>query len=206
MSEEEVRATLGVSRETLALFDAFLAELTRWNERINLVSRRSLEVAWQRHILDSAQLYDLAGDREGLWVDLGSGGGLPGIVVAIMAREDKRFTVRLIESDTRKATFLNHMIGSLDLPARVEISRIESSDPATADVISARALAPLPALLQLADRFATPKTLCLFPKGRGSATELTAARADWHIDVDEVPSRSEPDGTILVIRQFRART
>ncbi|MEM9762610.1 MAG: 16S rRNA (guanine(527)-N(7))-methyltransferase RsmG [Pseudomonadota bacterium] len=205
MSEAEVRATLGVSRETLALFDAYLAELARWNERINLVSRRSLDVAWQRHILDSAQLYALAGDREGLWVDLGSGGGLPGIVIAIMAREDKRFSVRLIEADTRKATFLNHIIGTLDLPACVEISRIEASAPVAADVISARALAPLPALLRLAERFATLKTLCLFPKGRGSATELTAARADWHIEADEVPSRSEPDGTILVIRQFRAR-
>ncbi|MEL6769429.1 MAG: 16S rRNA (guanine(527)-N(7))-methyltransferase RsmG, partial [Pseudomonadota bacterium] len=199
------QGALGVSRETLARFDAYLALLERWNPRINLVSRRSLGEAWQRHILDSAQLFALAHDRSGLWVDLGSGGGLPGIIIAIMAREDKRFTVRMIEADTRKAAFLNHAIAELALPATVEIERIEAAAPAEASVISARALAPLPRLLQLAAPFATAKTLCLFPKGRSAPAELTEAEAAWHIDATGVPSRSDPDGSVLVIRQFRAR-
>lgn len=197
---------LDVSRETLERLEGYFALLTRWNQRINLVSRPSLAEGWNRHVLDSAQLYALVDEREGLWLDLGSGGGLPGLVIAVLTAEDRRFTVHMIESDERKAVFLRTVIATLGLErATVETARIEDATPQKAAVISARALAPLHRLLPLAARFATPETLSLFPKGRSAAAELTEARRDWHIEADSVPSRSDPDGTILLIRTFRAR-
>ncbi|MEO0428040.1 MAG: 16S rRNA (guanine(527)-N(7))-methyltransferase RsmG [Pseudomonadota bacterium] len=202
---EAVSEVLGVSRETLGLLDAYVDLLRHWNARINLVSKGSLDQVWERHILDSAQLFRLSEDRRGVWIDLGSGAGLPGIVVAIMATADRRFQVRLIESDLRKSVFLQRVIDDLALPATIDAVRIEAVEPMTATVISARALAPLPRLLHLAAPFAADGTLCLFPKGRTVEDELTEARATWHIDCKREQSLSNKDGTILAIRSFQAR-
>ncbi|MCL4170695.1 UNVERIFIED_CONTAM: hypothetical protein GTU68_049362, partial [Idotea baltica] len=135
---------LNVSRETFAALQAYAALLEKWNPKINLVSKSSLQDLWNRHILDSAQLFSLVQHPHNTWADLGSGGGFPGLVIAIMALESgSPDQVILIESDTRKAAFLRTVIRELGLRASVINKRIEQVDPLDADVISARALADL---------------------------------------------------------------
>lgn len=189
-----------VSRETsdrLVLLDALLK---KWNPAINLVSKTSLHKAWDRHIVDSAQLYGL-GPRVGHWVDLGSGGGLPGLVVACLAAgQGDPLRVTLIESDQRKAAFLR--VAAQDLSLRVDVlsTRIETAPPQAADVVSARALAALPALLGYAVRHLAPGGLCLFPKGAAWRQEVEQARKGWHFDVQIHPSTTESAGAILELK------
>lgn len=206
MNAADFGAVFPVSRETQERLAAFVALLTRWNMRINLVSRASMEVVWERHILDSAQLYPLADETDGTWVDLGSGGGLPGLVIAILTAEDRRFHVTMVEADERKCAFLQQAISTLDLPATIENDRVERLASATASVISARALAPLSQLLTMSQQFTVPETRLLFPKGRNLEAELTAAREAWHIDARVVESCSDPDGRILIVDHYRAKS
>jgi 16S rRNA (guanine527-N7)-methyltransferase len=190
-----------VSRETLARFDRYAALLEKWNPAINLVSKSTLAEMWTRHLLDSAQIFDLCPPDAQSWADLGSGGGFPGLVVAILAAErapDLRVT--LVESDVRKATFLNTVAREVGVSVMIRPDRIESLSPLASDVLSARALAPLDQLLSFAARHLAPGGLALFPKGASYADELAKARANWAFSVEETQSKTDPNAVILGIK------
>jgi 16S rRNA (guanine527-N7)-methyltransferase len=201
---EELVAGLNVSRETIAALQSFEALVQRWNPAINLVSKSSLSQLWPRHILDSAQIFTFCPPKAQSWGDLGSGGGFPGIVVAILAKElMPGLRVTLVESDARKATFLRQAVQALGLPTVVQSQRIESTEPLRADILSARALASLPDLLGFADRHLAPGGTAIFPKGERFPEEIADARKTWAFDVDTRPSLSEAKAAILVIRNIR---
>lgn len=191
---------LDVSRETYERLQSFADLLEKWNPRINLVSKASLPDLWTRHIVDSMQVFRLAPPAK-KWVDLGSGGGFPGIIAAIMAAEyrpDTTFT--LIESDQRKAVFLRSAARACDLKITVLSQRIESAPPQQANVISARALSDLTTLIGYAQRHAAPDCTMLFPKGKTWGKEVDDARATWNFDLEKVKSETEPEAVLLVIK------
>lgn len=199
---EALRA-LGVSRETEARLDAFVALLGRWSGAINLVSRATLAEVWTRHILDSGQLFALAPAGARHWADLGSGAGFPGLVIAILAAETAPdLLVTLVESDQRKAAFLGTVARETGLSPRIEARRIEEVPPLGADVLSARALAPLPQLLAHAERHLAPGGLALFPKGAGHAAEIAESLERWRFSVQKHPSRTDPEAVILAIGEI----
>ncbi|WP_414898955.1 16S rRNA (guanine(527)-N(7))-methyltransferase RsmG [Rhodovulum sp. YEN HP10] len=188
-----------VSRETSERLASYASLLRKWTPVINLVSRATLEELETRHFADSAQLFDLAPGEARHWVDLGSGGGFPGLVIAILADErapDLRVT--LIESDQRKATFLRTVAREIGLN-RVEVidERLETADPQGADVLSARALAPLDRLLGFAERHLAPGGAALFPKGARYADEVKRALASWRFEVQNHPSKTDPQAVVL---------
>lgn len=196
-------AGLSVSRETFQALDVFSALLHKWNPAINLVSKTTLSDLWNRHIVDSAQLFLCCPPEAKLWLDLGSGGGLPGVVVAVLARElQPELRVALVESDMRKATFLREACRILNLRADVFNTRIESLLDLQADVLSARALASLEALLAFADKLLAPKGVALFPKGAQHESELADARKLWSFDCKLLPSLSDDKAAILEIRNI----
>ena len=196
---------LNVSRETLARLHHYEAMLRRWQKSINLVGRNTMDQAWVRHFRDSAQLASLAPAAAKEWLDLGSGGGFPGLVLAILGVGH----VHLMESDGRKCVFLREVIRETQAPATVHHGRIEALPRLRADVITARALAPLTVLLPLAARHADARTVALLPKGRHAAREIQDLD-DWLIDsgismnirVESLPSRIDGEGTIVRIRGF----
>lgn len=196
-------AGLDVSRETLTALETFEALVRRWTPAINLVSKQTLPDLWARHIVDSAQVFALCPASARHWVDLGSGGGFPGLVVAVLAQELKPdLRVTLVESDLRKATFLRQAVQALDLPVTVLSQRIESIPALQADVLSARALASLRDLLGYAVRHLAQTGIAIFPKGARYEAEIAEARRDWAFDVDTRPSLSEAEAALLVIRNI----
>ncbi|MEW6258177.1 MAG: 16S rRNA (guanine(527)-N(7))-methyltransferase RsmG [Pseudomonadota bacterium] len=193
-----------VSRETLDRLDLLADILTHWQKTINLVAPATLPDLWTRHIDDSLQLLDHVPPTPLTWTDLGSGAGFPGLVVAAVLAERDGAQVHLVESDTRKAAFLREAARRAHLPVRVHPQRIEQAAPQLAagcDVVSARALAPLPKLLDLAAPFLAAGALGIFPKGKDAQGELTAARKGWTLDAELRPSRSDPEARILVVRR-----
>ncbi len=201
---EKTLAGVDVSRETLDQLQQFAALLGKWTRRINLVAPATLPDLWDRHIVDSAQLFALAPASARNWVDLGSGGGLPGMVCAILAREGLpgcRFT--LIESDTRKAAFLMTAARDLDLAVTVLPRRAEDVPPLQADIVSARALAPLDRLVPLVVRHLAQDGVALLPKGRNHAQELAAAQQEWQFEHTSQPSLTDPLARLLLIREIR---
>jgi 16S rRNA (guanine527-N7)-methyltransferase len=198
LGAEGFAALANVSRETLARLEAYAALLAQWNERINLVSRDSLRDPWRRHFLDSAQLFlHVPADARSL-VDLGSGAGFPGLVLAILGVAG----VELVESDTRKCAFLREAARIADAPVAVRHARIEAVPPHEVDVVTARACASLVRLLVMAQLFIAPHTICLFLKGERAAEELTAARRGWTMRAACHPSRADPRGVILKLEQI----
>jgi 16S rRNA (guanine527-N7)-methyltransferase len=191
-------AQTGVSRETLVRLEAYAALLVQWNPRINLVSRDSLRDPWRRHFLDSAQLLPYVPASARSLVDLGSGAGFPGLVLAILGVAG----VELVESDARKCAFLREAARIADAPVTVHHARIEALPPHQVDVVTARACAPLDRLLVMAQRFIGPRTICLFLKGERAAEELTAARRGWTMRAACHPSRADPRGVILKLEQI----
>ena len=189
----------GVSRETRARLEAYLALLRKWNRRINLVSRASLEDVWRRHVLDSSQLMAYLppppAGRPRVLLDLGSGAGLPGLVLAILGAGE----VHLVEADGRKAAFLREAARLAEAEVEIHACRIEAVKPFPADVVTARALAPLPRLLALAAPFLAPQGRGLFLKGAQAEAELAAARKDWDFSMESHPSCTYGSGHILVI-------
>ena len=186
-------ALTNVSRETRLLLEAYLELIRRWQRAINLVGRATLKDPWRRHFLDSAQLIQHLPPDPGKIYDLGSGAGLPGIVLAIMGQSG----VNLVESDQRKAQFQREVVRSLDLQVTIHAKRIDTLPTECADVVTARALAPVPRLLDLAKPLLRPNAICLFLKGRSVSDELTEARKCWRMAIDSFPSLSEPSGTVL---------
>jgi 16S rRNA (guanine527-N7)-methyltransferase len=188
-----------VSRETDALFDAYAALIAQWNPKINLIASSTLSDFKSRHIEDCIQIAALSAAPIGRWVDIGSGGGLPGIVLSIAFREeDIKFT--LIESDQRKCVFLRTVIRELGLKNTTVLSeRIEAIQPLNADYISARALAGLPSLLGYVHQHLSPAGTAWLMKGRKWREECDAARATWQFDLEDFPSKTDPDAAILKI-------
>ncbi|RYG91328.1 16S rRNA (guanine(527)-N(7))-methyltransferase RsmG [Loktanella sp. IMCC34160] len=193
-----------VSRETYDRLKAFEGLVAKWSPRINLVSKSDLSDIWGRHILDSLQLVPLVPGAPQSWVDLGSGGGFPGIVIAIVARDHwPDLTTTLIESDQRKATFLRTAIRELDLAATVRTERIEEAPPQAADVLTARALAALDGLFAYAEQHLAPDGVAIFPKGRRADEEIAQARENWTFDLQETQSITDPEARILTVRNIK---
>jgi 16S rRNA (guanine527-N7)-methyltransferase len=187
-----------VSRETQDRLEAMVDLLRKWNRHVNLVSPKSLPDVWSRHIADSAQLFDLAPKDATRWLDLGSGGGFPGLVCAILAAERRpTLAFTLIDADRRKCQFLQTVARELGLSVTVCATRAEDAAPFPADVVSARALAPLPTLFALSERFLSPWTCCLFPKGARAEAEIAAACATWRFKLRRVPSITSQTSAIL---------
>lgn len=194
---------LDVSRETLHKLQEFHDLLIKWNSSINLVSKNSLAHVWDRHVWDSAQIYILGHPCE-KWVDIGSGGGFPGLIVSIVGQEkNPDMQVFMIESDVRKSTFLRTVIRELGLNAEVSVSRIEEADPVEADVLSARALADLPVLLSFAERHLKPSGQALFFKGETWEKEVEDARKSWSFDLTPHTSKTNQNAAILEVREIQ---
>lgn len=196
-------AGLNVSRETLERLNDFSALVEKWTQKINLISKASIPQIWDRHIVDSAQIYGIAPAFQ-TWVDLGSGGGFPGIVVAILAAEHQpNAAITLVESDQRKCAFLRTAIRELSLNATVHSKRIESLDPLGADVLSARALADLDVLLSFCARHLDFKGTALFPKGENWKKEHETAQERWSYQCEAITSITNPAAAVLKIEEIR---
>lgn len=178
--------------------------LLHWQKAINLVSRTTLDDVWTRHILDSAQLAPLIPREARILADLGSGAGFPGLVLAVLRPE---LDVILIESDARKAAYLGEAGRRMGLSKRpkIVVSRIEVAPPAKADVVTARALAPLGLLLERAERHRSDPAICLFHKGKDWQVELTEAMKDWEIESTPQASVTDRDAVILRIGSYRTK-
>lgn len=188
----------GVSRETYRQLEILVETLERWQKAINLVGRTTMDSVWKRHIQDSAQIVPLIPREAKTLADLGSGGGFPGLVIAAM-RPDLQLT--LIESDARKAAFLGEAarkMGLQDLP-KIVIQRIETAPPSDADVVTARALAPLALLLEWAQRHRSDTAICLFHKGKGWQAEVDEAKKEWDFSPEPIASVTDRDAVILRI-------
>jgi 16S rRNA (guanine527-N7)-methyltransferase len=200
--EFEGRLAQSVSHETFQLLTCYVATLLKWSDRINLIARSTVPDVWHRHIIDSAQLYPIARAQglAGKWLDLGSGGGLPALVLAILDRPNGWISSStLIESDKRKATFLRLVSRELGLTLQVRDERIEEVQAQEADVITARAFAPLPKLLDLASRHLALNGKILLLKGSQAETEVQEARKHWHFVGQTFESRTQTDARILLI-------
>ncbi len=194
-------AGIAVSEATVDRLRQHLDHLLRWNGAINLVAKSTLPDAWDRHVVDSAQLVPLAPSQSAHWVDLGSGAGFPGLVVAVILSEVSPDTrVTLIESDRRKATFLRETARHLELQTDVLPERIESVPPLNADVVSARALAALDKLLPLAALHLAADGTALLQKGARVDSELAAVGAAWSFSVERLPSQTDPVAEILRLK------
>ncbi len=199
MDSRALSGALTLSQAEREALDLYASMLVRWNRKINLVSKQTLEDLWRRHMLDSAQLMAFLPGRRGdgalKLADLGSGGGFPGMVLAILGAGE----VHLVESDQRKAAFLREVSRETGAGAVIHVARIEDLAPLGADCVTARALAPLPKLLGYVHRHLAPEGRALLLKGKGREGELTSAREAWSMRLSERPSRSDPDGGILLI-------
>lgn len=195
-----------VSRETREALNDFAVLMEKWSKSINLVAPTTTNSTWSRHILDSAQISGLFEDEAEHWCDLGTGGGLPGLVVSILRKErhpDTKFT--LVESDRRKASFLKVAVARYDLNARILAERIESTIAQRADVVSARALAPLDRLLSYVHRHSKEGTVALLHKGRTHRQEIEDAKTKWNFDVNSITSKIDPESRILRISDLNPK-
>lgn len=205
MSPADFQKATNCSDAAIQRLETYAALVAKWQKAINLVAPKTLPELWQRHFLDSAQLLRHAPADTRRWLDLGSGGGFPGLVIAALSEA----AVHMVESDQRKSAFLREAARAMGVQATVHVKRIEAVEPAqlhaamggAPQVISARALAALHELIGLAHPLAGPDTLYLFPKGRQAEDELTEARRYWTIpDVQALPSRTDPEARILRMR------
>lgn len=201
MDEAGARAWLDVPRETIERLEAFAALLRTENERQNLVARPTLDLLWSRHIVDSAQLLRFAPDPAASWLDLGSGAGFPGLVIALLHEGP----VTLVEERRLRVDFLHRAAEVLGISGEVEILGMKAERVAPRDfgVISARAFAPLPKLLDLGTSFSTTKTRWILPKGRNARSELDALDPSWQGDFRVEPSLTDPEAGIIVADAVR---
>jgi len=218
---QQALAICDVSRETLARLDHFTELLLAWQSRINLISPSSLSSLWTRHIADSLQLLELVelpagscppqageGRHGGVWLDLGSGAGFPGIVIACALAGIPGARVHLVESNLKKAAFLREVVRETKVPAIVHAARIETMAFAlggTLDYVTARALAPLPELLGMIAPFLEKGAKALLLKGQNLEIELTEATKSWNIEANAVPSKTSKTGRILIVYALSKR-
>ncbi len=207
LDAESFFAQSHVSRETMEQLSEYESSLRKWQKSINLVSGSTLKQLWHRHFWDSAQLVGMAPASASKWVDLGSGAGFPGLVIAIMAAERPGFEMHLVESDHRKCVFLQEVIRRTGAPARVHTSRIEAPETVLAigacDVVTARACAPLGRLLGWAMPYFGSDTVGLFLKGKNVSEELTEARKSWTFNQVDIASRAEAGAIVLKVEHLR---
>ena len=202
--QELCRVAGPVSRETFLRLREFEHQFRKWSQRIDLAAPSALETLWSRHILDSAQLVPLAPDAL-RWLDLGSGGGFPGAVLAVILCEREGARIELIESNRKKASFLQTTLTTLGVPVRVHAQRIEQVHVSVPEIITARALAPLPRLLDLSQPWLSQGVRALFHKGREYRAELEECHTAWRFDLVEHESAVSADGVILEITELRPR-
>ena len=191
-----------VSRETLDRLDRFVGLLLTWQPRINLIAPSTEAKIWTRHVADSLQLIPLASGAR-IWADLGSGGGFPGLVIACALADAPGAHVHLVESTGKKAAFLREAVKLVGVPATVHAVRVEDfvkAPPGVIEVVTARALAPLPKLLTLANPLLTSGSFALLPKGQDVESELTEAAKCWKIQASLAPSRTDPKARIVIVR------
>ena len=193
-----VLAEHNVSRETAQALDLYVAQLTRWQTVKNLVGPATLAEVWQRHVADALQLLTIAPEAR-RWLDLGSGAGIPGLILAIAGKGRSDFHVELVESNARKCAFLSETARLTGAPVTVHNARIEAviGQRAGIDIVCARALAPLTQLLAWSEPLLTSGTVGLFPKGRDAAAELTEAEDAWTFTRDLIPSRTDSQARIV---------
>jgi 16S rRNA (guanine527-N7)-methyltransferase len=205
----EFQRAFDVSRETLDRLGLYADLLAKWQKAVNLVAPGTLDEVWHRHFADSAQLVALAPDTE-RWIDLGSGGGFPGLVIAIMRAGAEPADVTLVESDARKCAFLREVARQTGVAVDIVNARSESFSTqariSEGGVVSARALAPLDRLLELSVGLFSRGTVGLFPKGREFRSEIEAAQRRWQFASNVVPSRTDKSGRIVEVRALRAKT
>ena len=200
----EVLRMLNVSRETVKLLHEYVAMLKKWNKSINLISRKSLNNVWDRHILDCAQLGVFLPRGKKIWLDLGSGGGFPGIVIAILAKSKfPDLEIILVEADKRKSVFLGEVIRKLELNATVLAKRIEDCPVLSADIVSARALAPIKKLLFYFDFHGQLGSKGLFLKGKNYTTELKEVIDLGTFNIEINTSLTDKLGVIIEVDKRR---
>lgn len=199
MSAGSVVAGIAVSRETMERLEKFASLLIKWNPAINLVARSTIEDLWERHLVDSVQLARFLEHQPESWLDLGSGGGLPGLVLSIVASEKSPETkFDLVDSDQRKCTFLRQAVRELGLQnARIHSARIEDLQPMAADVVSARALSSLSVLCGYAAKHLARNGFGIFPKGASFLNEVQEARLKWRFHIEEIESMTNKDARLL---------
>jgi 16S rRNA (guanine527-N7)-methyltransferase len=205
--KERALALTPVSRETLSKLDAYVELLLDWTQRQNLIGPSTIPTLWTRHVADSLQLLDLAPEAK-TWADLGAGAGFPGIPIACALTGQDGAAVHLVESVGKKANFLREAIRVTAAPAIVHQERAEkfSVDHGdSVDVVTARALAPLKVLCDLAFPLVTRGAIAIFPKGQDVDAELTEATKYWNIESQKIPSKTSPDGSILVVTGLSRR-
>lgn len=197
-------AEVSVSRETLEKITAYEDLIAKWTKKINLVSRTTLSDLHERHIVDSAQLFRLIPATARHLVDFGSGGGLPGVVLAILAQEHlPQLKVTLVESDLRKATFLRQCNRELELGYTVQSIRAEALEPQEADVVTARALAPLKLLFDLTFQHMSAGAIAIFPKGQNAEEELASARQSWSFECEQYQSLTSTQSSLLRFQRIK---
>ncbi|MAZ03436.1 MAG: 16S rRNA (guanine(527)-N(7))-methyltransferase RsmG [Sneathiella sp.] len=199
---DDFGSALNVSRETLERLRIYGELLQKWQKAINLVGKSTLPDLWRRHMLDSAQLLSHTARTTGRWIDLGSGAGFPPLVIAICSD----FEVHAVESDQRKCLFMQNISRETSAGVTVHNRRIEDMEPLEADIISARALAPLEKLLTLAEPFVRKDTELFFLKGQDVDEELTIASKCWNMEIKKLRSLTSEDGCILKISKLRRRS
>jgi 16S rRNA (guanine527-N7)-methyltransferase len=206
---QDFHKAFAVSRETVDRLVTYAALLNRWQKTINLVAPSTLSDVWHRHFADSAQLAGLAPEGAQHWLDLGSGAGFPGLVLAILAAEKGGSRHTLVESDTRKAAFLREVARETGVAVEILADRIELPRTAASvgevNCVTARALAPLPRLIPLVAPYFGVTTVGLFLKGRDFAAELEEAVRGWDLQSEEFPSVTDPDARILRLSQLRPK-
>lgn len=196
-------AAFPVSRETAERLDAYVELLNTWQATTNLIAPSTLGSIWTRHIVDSLQILAFAPDAK-TWVDLGSGGGFPGLVIACTLNAPG--IVHLVESNTKKAAFLREAARVTGAPAKIHNLRIEDFNKqfqGPADIVTARALAPLPELLGFVAPFLKMGAQALLLKGQDVEGELTQAAKYWKIEAQLKPSKTDPKGRIMVVRDLQ---
>jgi 16S rRNA (guanine527-N7)-methyltransferase len=201
LTPDEFAALTGLSRDTLARLQAYAGLLASWSARINLVASSTLIDPWRRHFLDSAQLLPLIPPGTDSLIDLGSGAGFPGLVLAITGVKG----VELVESDARKCAFLREAARVAGASVTIRNARIEAVPARPVAVVTARGCAPLDRLLAYSQRFVGSETVCLFPKGGQARQEVALAQQRWDFDVATHPSRTDPRGAVLYLSRMKLR-
>jgi len=202
---EDVVKLTGVSRETFHKISAYLELLDRWRERINLIGPGEGRHLWRRHVLDSLQLLQYISAEDKSVADLGSGAGFPGLILACALADKAGAAVTLVEKSPRKSEFLRAVGKEVGLPVAVLTIRLEDAPGVLFDVVTARALAPLPKLLGFADAWLKPSGKALLMKGRDTEAELAEAREAWTFDLSTLDSQSSPEGRVLRVSSLRSR-
>ncbi len=200
---ENILRKYDVSRETFEKLKAYEASLQEWQNKFNLVSSASLQDSWNRHFLDSMQLFKFIPKTAKTLYDFGSGAGFPGMVIAIMAKEKTPYLkVSLVESIGKKTLYLKHVAEQAGVDVTIYNERIENLPQKNVDVITSRAMTALDKLLDYARPFCGKDTICIFPKGKKYAEEIEEARKRWKFDCQIIPSEMSDEGVILIINNL----